>query len=276
MGKAACLLFILIVTLSIGSLTIKPISAQLIPKPSVPEFTLKYVDKSYYVSPITTTTIDPYTGKQIITIEAGYHVQNDSIVVSVKNQPFTSYVDSKYNIINLYNSIRWKGHFVNYWSGSYPENNTFPNNWEYLQASSTDNISDDIDLVLGLYGNNGTGHYDAYAGVIGGQIDFQVISFIGYSTPIEVPPNFMNPHYTYYGNYTGQTSDWSNTQTITIPETSTSTSVSPNPTLSPTSSPNPTPFVPEFSWFMILPLLPFMLSIVVIVKLRKTLRTTQH
>jgi hypothetical protein len=45
-----------------------------------------------------------------------------------------------------------------------------------------------------------------------------------------------------------------------------------NPTPNPTStlSPTPTPTVPEFSWLMILPLFIFMLSIAVIVKLRKT------
>ena len=72
MGKVVCLLLILIITLSTGSLIIKPASAQSIPKPSVPEFSLKYVDNSYNVAP--TTTIDPYTGKT--TTIQGYHVDN--------------------------------------------------------------------------------------------------------------------------------------------------------------------------------------------------------
>ncbi len=40
-GSVVCLLLIVIITLSTGSLIIKPISAQTIPKPSVPEFTIK-------------------------------------------------------------------------------------------------------------------------------------------------------------------------------------------------------------------------------------------
>jgi hypothetical protein len=45
-----------------------------------------------------------------------------------------------------------------------------------------------------------------------------------------------------------------------------------------TSNPitSPTPSAPEFSWLMILPLFIFILSIAVIVRLRKTWRITQH
>jgi hypothetical protein len=60
-------------------------------KPSVPEFTLKFIDTSYDVPSTTTTTTDPYTGKQTVTTHDGYHVQNGTIDVKIKNQPFTPY-----------------------------------------------------------------------------------------------------------------------------------------------------------------------------------------
>lgn len=61
--------------------------------------------------------------------------------------------------------------------------------------------------------------------------------------------------------FTGESSGWSNTQTITIPETYASASPSPNPT--------PTPTVPEFVWLIILPLFLSILSFVVLIRKRK-------
>ena len=61
--------------------------AQSIPTPSVPEFSLRFVDASYDVP--TTYTIDDYTGQNIT--HPGYHVENRTIEVRIKNQPFTSY-----------------------------------------------------------------------------------------------------------------------------------------------------------------------------------------
>jgi hypothetical protein len=59
----AFLLDLLIVMSSLTILMVKPANAQTIPKPSVPEFTAKFVDHSYIVS--ASTTVDPYTGKEI-------------------------------------------------------------------------------------------------------------------------------------------------------------------------------------------------------------------
>ena len=52
----------LVVILAVSSLImVESAFAQSIPKPSVPEFTLKYVDNSHNVLPI--YGVDPYTGK---------------------------------------------------------------------------------------------------------------------------------------------------------------------------------------------------------------------
>ena len=55
----------------------------------------------------------------------------------------------------------------------------------------------------------------------GSQLDFRLQAFIGYYTVVENPPQqFGSP---YHLEYTGETSDWSNAQTIAIPESPTST-----------------------------------------------------
>lgn len=81
------------------------------------------------------------------------------------------------------------------------------------------------------------------------KIDFQVEAMIGYLSRIYDPYNF-NPW-----TFTGQTSDWSNTQIITI-------SASPNPT--------PTPTVPEFPMLTIMPLFLFVVLATVVYARKKS------
>lgn len=67
---------ILTIILVASSLLLAPLAnAQTTPKPSVPEFTLKYVDNSYDVPSTTTSTTDPYTGKTITTTTPGYRIE---------------------------------------------------------------------------------------------------------------------------------------------------------------------------------------------------------
>jgi len=80
------------------------------------------------------------------------------------------------------------------------------------------------------------------------------------STTIQEESNPLNFRHPYYANYTGQASDWSNTQTINISTGEVSTS----------NSPIPTPFVPEFSWLAVAPLLFSIFSVVLVVRHRKT------
>src|SRR3989304_3159711 len=184
-----------------------------IPKPSVPEFTLRYIDLSYDVPP--TYGIDQFTGKNVITQE-GYHVDNQSIAFKIKNQPFTSYNDSSGNNINLYYNFRFKGHFGNEWI-YYPFSDNGQGTRRYsamfyvlidqspkLPASN----SEYTDIVLGLPFLFGVENPP-----VGSQVDFQVQALIG--------------HIDYAGDgfysFTGQTSGWSNTQTLTIGESQTPT-----------------------------------------------------
>ena len=229
MNKTA---FALTVILAISSLLIvESANAQTIPKPSVPDFTLKYVDNSYDVPP--TFEIDPYTGKNVMT-QAGYNVQNKSVELTIKNQPFTSYRNENGSRVWLFYYVATKGHFenwstidANYWlkqklSESYPPGFIDISDSQYTVITrKLGNISD------------------------GGQVDFRVQAIIGYSTRINTtfsgPPIGLEPGESYhYHTFTGQISDWSYTQAISIPDGAISIS-SPNPTSPTTSTPTTTP-----------------------------------
>jgi hypothetical protein len=168
-----------------------------IPTPSVPEFTLKYVNHSFYEQP--TYTIDPYTGEQVIENEGGY-IQNDSIEIIIKNPPFTSYRDESGNYTSLYYNVRYKGHYGGQWQ-TYP----MVASEGYWKASQSDYT------VVSLP-NTQVGHFTA-----GGQMDFQVQALIGYETVItalsQLSPHELYNIYTFHGTE----GSWSNTQTITIP-----------------------------------------------------------
>jgi hypothetical protein len=192
-----------------------------IPKPSVPEFTVKLIDSSYDVP--TTYSLDPYTGENVT--HTGYHVEQQSIEVKIKNQPFTPYEmqDSNGNnqSINFFYNIRIKGQFSEDWTELYRASDGYPHQWsdsDYTALSYV--LGGDADTVLG------TKMIKLPAGT---QVDFQVEAMIGYihreiSMPIPGTGWVV----------TGETSGWSNTQTITIPE-------SQMPTPSPATTPTPTP-----------------------------------
>jgi hypothetical protein len=246
--------------MAISSLIIvKPASSQT--TPSVPEFTLKYIDYSYDVPP--TYGINQYTG-QNVTIQAGYHVDNRTMLFTIKNQPFTSYNDSSGNYITLYYNFRYKGHYGDEWSyypfaGVQTTHSYGPyGGGPFLDypASNSDYTVTSINLDVLTSFPGGPQIPD------GSQVDFQVQAQIGHIDPI--PSGLLAGD---FYNFTGESSDWSNTQTITVSNGSTSTSISSSTSANPT--PTSTPAVPEFLWLVILPLFILMLSIAVIFRLRK-------
>ena len=230
LGKISTLFFVILLVAS--SLIAVESARAAEPKPSIPEFTLKYVVDSYDVPP--TYKTDPYTGKSVID-ESGFHVQNNTLEVTIKNQPFTSRMDSSGNYTSLYYAVAFKGHYET--------------DWQYLPSNA---------LVKGLpddsFGNNvrGSAYLDAshsdytiislhnwQSGSVldGGQIDFQVQALIGHDNMHDWGRYMFGGDWiTFY--FVGISSDWSSTQTITI-SNNTSTPV-PTATLS-ASSPIPTP-----------------------------------
>ena len=256
---------ILIVTLAVLSLImIESAFAQSIPKPSVPQFSLKVVDYSYDVP--TTYSTDPYTGKQI-TIP-GYHVDDIRVEGKIKNQLFTPYTipnlnpTGSYNAnleIDFYYNISYKGHFGSEWRKLFG--------------------TEDVDYLKQNYSSEFTifnvSRYNAVEFQDGDVVDFKVEAVIGYETWGSAgswPYRILN----------GEFSGWSDTLKVTINKVTTSSDTyattidsSPYPTLTtptPTSPIAPSPTVPEFASLTLLPLLLFVpLLVALFVRKRRIL-----
>jgi hypothetical protein len=213
------------------------VSAQAMPKPSVPQFSIQVIDYSYDVP--TTYYTDPYTGKQVA--NPGYHVEDIRVEGKIKNQHFTSYMipnpnsTSSYDThlnIDFYYKIRYKGHFGD--------------EWNKLGGTRDD------DFLKQNYGSEYTNFtaagYNARQFHEDAQVDFQVEAFIGYETWGFIstwPYRILN----------GEGSGWSETLTVTISKNDSSntyastidntqyptlTSPQPLPTPTPTASATPT------------------------------------
>jgi hypothetical protein len=213
-SKTLALTIILFMVLpSLVVLTAKPTNAQTIPKPSVPEFTIQYVAHPYDVP--ATYTIDPYTGETIT--HPGYHVENKSRVLVIKNQPLPP--DLSNGEVTVYYQVRYKGHYSdNEWYEVYhlPD---YPvqSDSEYTTISPKLNIQ------------------SKSASTDGAKIDFQVQALIGSIYLVEARLYGGANYWT----FDGEKSDWSCTQTITVNLTTpTPSPSSPTPT-TPSTSQNP-------------------------------------
>jgi len=197
--------FALAVTLRFGT-----VQASSILKPSVPEVTVTFEAHPYDVPP--TYSIDRYTGENVMT-QAGYHVENESVVVTIKNQRFTPYTDTEAGkSITLFYAIRAKGHFEQSWMDL---GDVVPSDSEYTTSSYAYGGSEGPEILRYV--------------PTGGKVDFQVEARIGYYTD-----DMENCRRI----FTGETSGWSNTQTLTFGESQTPTP-SPATTPTPMSSPEP-------------------------------------
>lgn len=196
-------------------LMVKQSEAQTIPKPSVPEFTLNYIDYSYDVPP--TYKINEYTGETVAI--GGYHIKNMTIQVSIKNNP----IQSNDATSHLYYNVRFKGHFGKEWSetpsvivkNSSPSTfsqyvNISPYNFRLLKQSS-------YEYTTFLFSVNDY--------IPNSSIDFQVEAVLGHDSQawITADPYGKSPAHYYEAVAFDETSGWSPTQTITIQATSTVT-----------------------------------------------------
>jgi hypothetical protein len=247
-------LVILMLALAASSmLWIQSTTAQSIPKPSVPEFTINIVDHSYDTPPTTPTyTTDPYTGeqKQTTTGAPSYHIENKSIEITIKNQPFTPYTDSNGYYIGLYYNFRYKGHFEADWAYDpfKPDDISSKSygGWDMTYLIPYNASKSEYTIVPKTFNYFGTNY---------GQVDFQVQAQIGYIQ--EMGNSYTARVWGNSYNFTGQSSDWSSIQTITIgsnevtitqPTISTSQSpVQPIPTATtePTRNPTQIPIQPN-------------------------------
>jgi len=164
---------------------------------------VELVDTSYDVP--TTYSTDPYTGKQVT--HQGYHVARRTIEVRIKNQPFTSYTDGEGREIKFYYNIRIKGHYVEWGSEFdnvyYPYQMPTQSNSEYTVISYNSDRSHPYSFYL-----ERTSRMLEVSPE--GQIDLQVKALVGSASEGSVLAGFPSL-------FTGKESDWSATQTITIP-----------------------------------------------------------
>ena len=195
MSKDATLLLIVILTVS-SLIMAKPANAQSIPTPSVPEFTVKYTNHPYYVPSINYT--NPYTGEAMT--YGGFYVDSKSIEVTIKNQKFD------YPSYHLFYNVRLKFHFTEKWDERFPivqYLNSSGNGTAQYIAEFAPRQSNAEFTVISYYLSSGQ--------FANAQLDFQVEALVGYDSALGGVEGHTQSAIAYYA-----TSNWSNTQTITI------------------------------------------------------------
>ena len=229
---------------------------QCVAKPSVPEFTVRFVNASY-----TVTTRNSYTG-----LDETELVSNNSIEITVSNQPFN------YQDYQLFYNIHVRPHFEGNWTEVYPARNrtssygdTGFSYSEYINDDSPPHLKSSSTIVAypvvptdlylasgydvkryysGFDGQEGESFAFLYAIPYGGQVDFQVEILVGHEAQVYVNEHPLAPwpigHYE-QGVSFDISSGWSITQTVTIGESNTPEPTSPtSPTPLPHNIPQPT------------------------------------
>ena len=248
-----CATLLLITFLVVSSLVmVGSAFAESVPKPSTPEFTVKFVNASY-----TITTTNSYTG-----VDETELVCNDSIEITINNQPFD------HSGVQIYYNVRVKPRFEDDWTEVYPlGNGTSSRSGDggfsyalYINHDSTPQSESSCTIIAfpvvptDLYLASGYDIQRYYSGSEGqegntfaflsaipdsGQVDFQIQALVGHDSQRWVIDHPLYPtiggHFAPAVAYDGE-SDWSDTQTITIGESQTST---PEPTTQTSPTPNP-------------------------------------
>ena len=209
-----------------------------IPKPSVPEFAVQLIDSSYDVP--ASSSIGPYTGKTVV--HESYRVESRTIEFRIKNQPFVPYwiqgnPEAANWTINFYYNIRYKGHFSEHWTNMFISSDGYPRQ-DYESDYTVLSYQGEYSSTDGLEFNAGSIRTNFPPDA---QVDFQTQAMIGYVSRV-YNPNATEPLLMYPWQFTGETSDWSNTQTVTIGEIQMPT---PSPATTPTPTPNQKPQHPE-------------------------------
>ena len=252
-AKSLALTLVLVMAISSASLlTLKPVSAQSTGILAAPTFSVILTNASYSVPPA--HYIDPQTGANIT--KAGYFVNQENLTFTIQNKPnVTWYV------------IRWTTPYMTGWNiiegyilGD-PMNATIERtsgsttNWVLTGTNGSFPIYENglpVETVVGYIFTFDTQNLDFESGA---KIEFQVQASSGSPVLTSIIPEVAY-------SIVGETSDWSNTQTVNIPVSS----------VSPASSPTSTPAVPELSWLIIVPLLLSVLSVAVILRHRKSMK----
>jgi len=191
------LLFVLLVAVLFFAGIVCMGVVQAVSKPSVPEFTAKYVNHPYERQP--TTTTNPYTGETTITSPGGTY-DNWTLSITVKNQKFTSTKDSSGNWTQLFYDVAYKGAFEDTWQILHGPSTSLSS---YIPASkSSTTVIDLSDWRFWEVPN-------------GGKIDVKVQALIGSQTEGMGAGGVPGGWYATYV-FHGETGEWSSIQTVTI------------------------------------------------------------
>jgi hypothetical protein len=205
-----------------------------VPKPSVPQFTVKFIDDSYTVLP--TKTFDPYTGAT--STQPGYTVTEVRIEVTINNLPAGSYKTSEGYECNLYYRVGIKGRFAEDWG-----------NFAIMYYGVADDYS--APFVESSNGKHTIVSY-SYSGSSafppGAQLDFRVQALYAYEDPSTISHMAFIHEALLVEAISG---DWSDIKTITINYKtlpSSSSLQTATASIMPTSDPNNTPSPQQSPW----------------------------
>jgi hypothetical protein len=286
--KIAFAMFILLFIVASGVLlTVKPVSGQEVTKPTVPEFSAKYVDYSYDVPAIYGT--DPYTGNTVVTKQKE-HIDNRTVEIKIQNMPFTPFNDSNRNTINLFFDVRYRGSYGGNWT------TMFGNQTQGIWVGQTNPY-----IKYGYAVQDYSAQYTiisyqlTWQVPINGRMDFQVEALEGYTAE-----TFHDGHilfaavgFTFYG----QESGWSNTQTVFLGEdedysstpilepstVSTPTDTPNNPTAAPSTNDNklqtsvsPAASIPMAIFLLVVVVFVIIISMLSLLLYRKTWRVSKQ
>jgi hypothetical protein len=221
-SKGITLLLVAILTAA-SIVMVESVSAQSTHMPSAPEFTVKYVDLSYNTQAV--YGIDQYTGKNVVK-EESQHIDNRSLQFTIKNQPFTPLPELSGNLTGLFFNFRIKGAYGTEWD-YYPfaldgqSTNTYGGPFVPLDErppapafsqSSTEYTTVTIKIP------------EVYNIPSGAPLEVQVQAIAGGMW-------YQDKQY----HFSGESSDWSSSQIVTVGESLASSIPSPTTTLKPTA-----------------------------------------
>jgi hypothetical protein len=206
----------------------------------VPEFSVKFVDRSYVEPQVNSTSTDPFTGKPVTTSTGGYFVERKTVDIIIKNQNYPSFELANGTLCQLYLAVQTKGHFT--------VGTSNPAEGYCLKRVLASNSSETVvTLEISPYADAVPTYKDVYI-PDGAMEDFQVNAVVGYYYQ-ERSGHFFPAYYTEF--QTVQESGLSDIQTLTY--SAAEVSASPNltdrpvfPTSTPHSpTPTPIPTVPS-------------------------------
>jgi len=193
-----CTLFIILILATSSMLLVESVTAS-VPAPAIPEFNVELVVHFYDVPQTSTITVDQYTGKEKTINCPGYRVDNKTIEITIKNQPFTPTTNEHGTEFNLYYNVNIKGHFGDNWQ-------------TYCQT--TPQSSSQYTVI------SGPAAYPEDS-----QLDFQVEAIVGHLYDALAG----RPILPLWQLATDATSGWSNTKTLTIGEATHIVTITPTP-----------------------------------------------